>query len=49
MEWIDHFFFEDLNREIAWRRFKQETGMTADEIDPEVVPVGAFVQYMRSR
>jgi hypothetical protein len=44
---IDELFFIDIRYELAWDRFKRETGQDRFEMDPSTVPIGAVSHYMR--
>ena len=44
---IDELFFIDIRYQLAWDRFKRETGQDRYELDPLTVPIGACSQYMR--
>jgi hypothetical protein len=45
-EYIDGLFHFDTKYELAWARFKRETGQSRFNMDPSTVPIGACRQYM---
>ncbi|MCW5766853.1 MAG: hypothetical protein KIT68_12865 [Phycisphaeraceae bacterium] len=45
-QWID-MKFSDTRMELAWERFKRETGHDPHGMDAEVVPVGAYLRYVQ--
>ncbi len=47
--WIDDLFCRNHRNELAWERFKRETGHDPFGQDPTVVPIGACSRYLRSK
>lgn len=47
-EWVDDFYASDERYLRAWERFKRATNHNPRGQDPNVVPVGAYRQYMES-
>ncbi|MFH1746632.1 MAG: hypothetical protein ABIG44_06255 [Planctomycetota bacterium] len=47
--WIDEFYASDGRFERAWDRFKRATNHDPFELNPTIVPVGAFKDYLEPR
>ncbi len=47
--WIDQVFIHQPSHERAWDRFKIETGRDPASLDYELVPIGAYRQYLREQ
>lgn len=45
--WIDEVFARNLEYEQAWARFKRDSNHDPNGQDPTVVPIGAYVEYIR--
>lgn len=45
--WMDDFYSEDEDHQIAWELFKEENGETGISKDPELVPIGSGFEYLK--
>jgi hypothetical protein len=46
-QWMDDFYSEDEDHQLAWELFKEENGETGISKDPELVPLGCGSEYLQ--